>query len=232
MGLEQLMDGALCTGVLVEAGADAVAGALGSVRASGEGEEPTAFVAELGGVGWCRVEMTAEVARSARGYDSDPLLAEALSAMNDAPAGGPRGADTPIRTARHLSETLGVAAIGIWASDQGPGIGGAARFDAGRRTWCYSAASPEDVDLIDHIRGAESEETPVAEELEDAFEDLDDRSQERTWSATGMLNGEVSDYVNKALSDLGMDPDWIEEPLWALASGELTDEVTRILWVD
>jgi hypothetical protein len=231
MGLEQLMDGAMCTGVLVEADARAIADFL-ATRSDVQGNEPRVLIAEMADIGWCRVELTAEVEETERRIDSDPLLDEALSAMNDGPTAGPMGGDTPVRAARAISVGMGVAAVGIWGSDQGPGIGGAVRFESGQRSWCFSAAGPEDIEMIDRVRSLEDADEELSEDLDAAFDALDEREQEQTWCASGFIAGEVSDHVDKALADAGFDPDWIEEPVWALEGmAELPQEIARILRV-
>ena len=231
MGLEQLMDGARCTGVLVEGEAEAVAAFL-TAACELCGGEPRVLIADMRESGWCRVEFGEQVEASQRMIDSDPLLDEAISAMLDEPTSGRIGTDTPVRAARMLSEGLGVSAVGIWGSDQGPGIGGAVRFDAGQRAWCFSAASPEAIEMIDQLRGVEEADDELSEDLEAVLDEIDEREQEQCWSQGGSLGGHVSDHVDKALSDSGIDPDWLEEPVWSLMGmSPLPSELRRIVRV-
>jgi hypothetical protein len=229
MSLEQLMDGAICTSVLVKASADEIATFLAS-SSELRGNDPRVLIAEMNEIGWCRVELTEEVERSGRMIDSDPLLREALSAMSDVAIEGPFGGDTPVRTARQISRAMGVAAVGIWASDQGPGIGGAVRFDRGERSWCFSAAGPEEIEMIDRVRGIEDADDELSEDLDAAFEALGEREEERSWSVSGWVTGHVASHVDKALADFGFDPEWIVDPVWSLAGmPEAPPEISRIL---
>ncbi|MCO4774035.1 MAG: hypothetical protein KDA24_28640 [Deltaproteobacteria bacterium] len=214
MGLEQLMDGALCTAVLVRGDAGAIAEAV--QLCSGTEGRARGWVAQLRGTDWCRVELDGMAELSGRGYDSDPLLREALSAMRDTRSGGPVGYDTPVRLARRLSSDVSGGAIAVWASDQGPGLSGAVRFEAGKRLASWSALDPAGVSLIDAVRHAEAHGEDDGS-FDDRWDELEDRAELLTWTPEGPLEGPVARHVDDAVRSVGVDPAWLDEPLFFLA---------------
>lgn len=222
MSLEYLMDGCCCAAVLVKRSATEVAAALGDGRTLIDGvcvsteldPEPLARVARFRDDAWSVVEYRQDE-EAAIGYDSAPLLAQALAACRGALPTAPLDFTAPVTLAASLSETLDCEAIGVWGSDQGPGIGGAAFVESGQLRKVLSAASPELLELIVALRergddDADDEDLARLEDYESAHTFC--------WIAgegPGELPGHVSEHVDAAVEAAGTTMERVVDPLWA-----------------
>jgi len=222
MSFEYLMDGCCCAAVLVKKPAAEVAAALGDARTLIDGTcvsrelvpEPLARVARFQGDTWSVVEYRQDET-AAVGYDSAPLVEQAIAASRGTVPAAPFDFTAPVTLATSLSGTLGCEAIGLWGSDQGPGIGGAAFAASGRLQRVLSAASPELLELIVALREREDDAADDAD-----LERLEEYGTSRTfcWTAgegSSELAGPVAEHVDAAVVAAGATLESFLDPLWA-----------------
>jgi len=222
MSLEYLMDGCCCAAVLVSTPATEVAAALGNAKTLIDGvcvsteivPDPLVRIARFKGDTWSVVEYR-QAEQTVVEYDSAPLLAQAIAACQGAVPAAPLDFTAPVTLAASLSETLGCEAIGLWGSDQGPGIGGAAFVASGQLQRVLSAASPELLELIVALRERADEDDVDAD-----LERLEDYASDHTfcWIAgegRSELAGPVSEHVDAAVEAAGATLESFGDPLWA-----------------
>lgn len=226
MGLEDLMDGAMCTAVYVRAPLDEVHALSDRLATRAEGDQPRVIVALMADSDWVRIELSAITEDSRLRDDSDPLIWDALIALRDQPgADTPPTTDRPVSFAWALSRQLGCEAVAVWASDQGPGIGGAVVYDAGgKRRWVLSAGTVDDLRALDALRDNDDER---ADAVLEAIEARAERQTVAMGMPTPSMKGHVAIHVDRHLKRLGIDPDWADEPLWTLQKQPKQEHIAR-----
>jgi len=208
--LYQLRDGCCCTTVLVEAGATETASVFGKVIKVKHGASTgnaDLVVSQLEESGWA---MAAFAYRGDIDYregdiDSDPLIRQARAAIDGAIPQSKIGSNSPVSNAAKVSAVLKCRTLGIWASDQGDGIGGGALFENGELVQCLSAAGAHELDLIRDMRQKED----VGEEVDDLIDEIEEACENSYWhlknSKTHRLDGDIDEIFNEFLKGLGLD---------------------------
>ena len=211
-----LRDGACCTLLLVKAPAQKVAEALG--RAVPLANAKLGIACDLGASGWTRVELTScaelELEHDAlTGYEAIVLLREALPVVRGEVPDTPPCFESPVSTAAMLSRRLGSEAIGVWASDQGDGIGGIAEFADGRPSSVLTTLDPDRLEALleRHLRDDEEDDEDDA--------DFEDDERHYVWPQACYADGEFDEAADARLAALGFDLELLGEPLWSLTEG-------------
>jgi hypothetical protein len=211
-----LRDGACCTLVLVRAPARQVAEVLGG--AVPQGEARLGLVGDMGATGWARVELRpcAELGiehGALRGYEAILMLREGLPATRGQIPQSPPCFETPVSTAAMLSARLGTAAVAVWASDQGDGIGGIALLANGSSSSVVSAAGPAELEVLleRHLNGDDDDF--------DEDDEIKDEERHYLWPEAEYADGGFDEAADARLEALGFDLDFLGEPLWALIEG-------------
>ena len=227
--LYQLRDGCCCATVLVQAPADVVAGLFGkSVELkkadSAAGNEMT--VVSLAETDWCMVYVypNDDYDDEEDDIDSDPLLRQALAAIEGKIPDGYISFTASVTVAAHISQHLNCRSIGIWGSDQGDGIGGGALIDAGKLTQCYSAASHEILQKIITVRKMDDE----GDEVDDLLDEIEESCEGSYWvyenGRTIRQQGEIDDKFGIFLKDLGLDEEKCCEYYHSLIMGRVEND--------
>jgi len=206
-----LRDGACCTVVLVKAPAEQIVAALGESLSVGPGGATR--VCQIASSDWARVELARadelKIKHAAlEGYEAIPLLLEAASIARGQIPEAPLCYETPVSTAAWLSKQLQADTVGIWASDQGPSVGGLAEFEKGQLTRVITTLDP---DKLTALRRWHLEDDDEADEDGDAFEDLED--QHYRWPEARYLAGEHDVVGDARIAALGLDLELLSEPL-------------------
>ena len=216
-----LRDGACCTLLLVRAPAREVAEALG--RAVSPGEGTLGLACEMKSSDWTRVELNPHADlglqhQALEGYEAILLLREGVPVVSGRVPDSPPCFETPVSTAASLSERLQTEAIAVWASDQGPGIGGLAEFANGRPTSVISTLEPAKLEAL--------LERHLADDDEDAEEGEQFKDEQRhyLWPQESSADGHFDEAADARLVALGLDLESLGEPLWALTEGEEAHE--------
>ncbi len=221
MSLDYLMDGACCTAVFIKASARCVAEALGQAHAMiDEGkacvverpEHVRGYVFQAKGQAWSLVEWSRNYGRS-EGYDSDPLLDQAEAVLAGQVPAVPFAYAAPVTIAHAVSEKLGVRSIALWGSDQGPGIGGAAFFNAGTLEKAYSAADLSHIEIIRRVRMCRGNE--VAFESLEKVRAYESGSTFQFTPAMGghSIEGDIASVVDAEVERQGADMEQALEPV-------------------
>jgi len=214
-----LRDGACCTLVLVKADAKAVAQALGEPVPVADGKRGLACA--IGSTGWTRVELNPAgdigVEHEAlKGYEAIVLLNEAVPITRGQVPTTPPCHETPVSTAAMLSQKFETDAVGIWASDQGPGIGGVAQFSSGKPTAVISTLDPDRLEALRKVHASDDDDTDVDE--------FDDEERHYLWPQAEYADGEFDEAGDARVAALGFDLELLTEPLWALVEGDQPDD--------
>jgi hypothetical protein len=209
-----LRDGACCTLLLVKAPAQKVAEALG--RPVPLAEARLGIACEMGSTGWTRVELTSCVElqlehEALAGYEAIVLLREAIPVVRGEAPETPPCFETPVSSAAMLSGKLGIEAVGIWASDQGEGIGGVAEFAHGRPTSVLTTLDPEKLEALLERHSRDDEE---------GDEDFEDEERHYLWPQASYADGEFDEAADARLAAMGFDLELLGEPLWSLTEGD------------
>jgi hypothetical protein len=162
--------------------------------------------------------------------DSDPLIRQARSAIVGEVPKAPIGYTSSVTCAAKISTTLRCRAIGIWASDQGDGIGGGALLQNGSIIECHSAAGVKELDAIKKIRELEDDED---EEVDRLIDQLEEACEGKYWhfkdGSTRAVNGEIDDVFTVYLASFGLDSEICLEVYDDIISGNCPDSVTRVV---
>lgn len=216
-----LRDGACCTLLLVKAPAREVAEALG--RAVPPGEAALGLACEMRSSDWTRVELNPHADlglqhEALEGHEAIVLLREGIPIAGGRVPVSPPCFETPVSTAASLSRRLQTEAVAVWASDQGPGIGGLAEFANGRPTSVITTLEPAKLEAL--------LERHLADDDEDAGEGekLEDEESHYLWPQQSTADCNFDDAADARLVTLGLDLELLGEPLWALTEGEQPHE--------
>lgn len=132
-----LVDGICTNEVLVRAPAGRIAACLGTPRClmsddtlhvAARVRQAVAFVARPKISDWCIVEVVGGRPGSRRGDYLMPMFDQALAAIRGRVPRVEPAYVTPVTTAGTLSRRLKAPAIGLWGSDESPGLGGGVIF--------------------------------------------------------------------------------------------------------
>lgn len=214
-----LRDGACCTLLLVRAPAREVAEALGQAVPLGQGR--LGMACELASTGWTRVELNSHADlglehEALEGYEAVVLLREAIPIASGQVPRTPPCYETPVSTAARLGEQLQTETIAVWASDQGPGIGGLAEFSNGRPASVITTLAPEELEALleRHVKEDEDDEDG------DEGEALEEEGRHYLWPQQSHAPGAFNEAADARLEALGLDLELLSDPLWSLTEGD------------
>lgn len=145
-----ILDGNCVTGVLVRAPAADVAAQLGKPFpvcrdhriTGGASGVPKARVMKVADCDWCSVELGRMVPVGS--WESEPVFAQAIAALRGEYPEVSLDYTAPVTTAARLSQQLGCATIGFWASSEGPWLqDGMVLFESGTLQLAMGPVPPE-----------------------------------------------------------------------------------------